>query len=337
MRLPTHAAAAAAVLLLAACAADSTGVAPIDPTIREATVSSASPAYVALEDGPASVIVADPAVSSTWDLALSTTTVTSNSGAGVSVHCLCGNATASNAQLAAMTPGNQLAAFEAVTAAQVPADTAFRADVFAPALTGWYAGAGVSAIADTGRLLLLRRGTSSVSFVKARVTGVSGAASAGPVAITLQYAVQAAAGQEFGAVGTVTLLQGARFDFATLDAGTPTDWDVRLDGWTLKVNSGVSGSGSTLGIGFTMPFATLTAATAAQVQPTTFRRDGFASVFGTSAWYKYNITGTDSQIWPTYNVYLVKRGSVIHKVQLTGYYNLAGEARNITIRAARLQ
>lgn len=337
MRFPTRAAAAAVALLLAACSDDSTGLDPIDTSVREATVSSATPAYVALEDGPTGVTVADPAASTAWDLALNTTAVTTNVAAGVTVHCLCGNAAATNQQLAAMTPGNQLAAFEAVTAAQIPADTAFRADVFAPALTGWYTGTGAGAAADTGRLLLLRRGTATVTFVKARVTGIAGAAAGGPVSITLQYAVQAAAGQDFGAVGTVTLLQGARFNFTTLDAGTTTDWDVQLDGWNLKVNSGVSGSGSTLGIGFAMPFATLSAATAAQVQPTTFRRDGFASVFGTSVWYKYNITGTDSQIWPTYNVYLVKRGTAVYKVQLTGYYNLAGEARNITIRAARLQ
>lgn len=337
MTRSARAALAAASILLAACAADSTGPAPIDPAIREATIDANATAYVGLTDGPATLTLADPSASTAWELALSATSITTNTAAGVRVHCLCANATASNTALAGMTPANQLAAFEAVTAAQLPADTAFRADLFAPALSGWYTGAGNGAAADPARLLLLRRGTATVTFVKAHVTQLAGASAAGPVSVTLEYGVQSTAGQEFGTPLTVTLLQGGRFEFASASAGTATAWDIQLDGWDLKVNSGVSGAGSTLGIGFASPFATLSAATAAQVQPSTFRRDGFLSVFNASAWYRYNLTGTDNQIWPTYNVYLVRRGSVVHKVQLTGYYDLSGTARQITIRAARLQ
>ena len=183
----------------------------------------------------------------------------------------------------------------------------------------------------------LRRGTTAVTFVKVRVTAITGAATAGPSTVTIEYAVQPAVGAPFGATQSVTLANGARFDFTAGAEGTATAWDLQLDGWNLRLNSGVSGSGSTTGIGFAMPYASLDAATAAQVQSTTFRRDGFASQFGVKPWYRYNVTGSDMQIWPTFNVYLVKRGTAVYKVQLTGYYNLAGEPRNITVRSARLQ
>lgn len=337
MTLSRLAALLCAALPALACTDDSTGLDPIDTTVREATFASSPAAYVTLADGPASVTVADPAASTAWDVSLNTTNVNTNAAAGVSVHCLCGNAAATNGEVALMTPGNQLAAFTAVTEAQIPADSLFVADVFAPAITGWYTGAGAAATVDAGRLIVLRRGTANVTFVKAHVTAITGAGANGPASVTLEYAVQLAPGAEFDTVRTVELAAGARFEFTTRTAGTATEWDVALDGWSLKVNSGVSGAGSTLALAFASPFAPFTAATAAQVQPTTFRRDGVASQFGVKAWYRYNVTGTDNQIWPTYNVYLVKRGAEVHKVQLTGYYDLAGAPRNITIRSARIR
>jgi hypothetical protein len=60
-----------------------------------------------------------------------------------------------------------------------------------------------------------------------------------------------------------------------------------------------------------------------------------ATVFDGSKWYRYNLDG-NHQIWPTYDVYLVKRGSEVYKVQITGYYGADGKARQITFRYARL-
>lgn len=326
-----------AVLPALACSADTTGPAPLDATVREATFSSNVASYLTLAEGPAAVTVADPATSTAWDVSFNTTSVSTNAAAGIAVHCLCGNAAATGEQVAQMTTANQLSAFAAVTAAQVPADSLFVADVFSPAISGWSTGSGAAAVVDAGRLIVLRRGTADVTFVKAHVTAINGASATGPASITLEYAVQLAPGAAFDSVRTIELAAGARFEFASRTAGTPTAWDLRLDGWSLRVNSGVSGSGTTLALAFASAFAPFTAATAAQVQPTTFRRDGVASQFGLRAWYRYNVTGTDNQIWPTYNVYLVKRGQAVYKVQLTGYYSLAGEPRNITIRSARIQ
>jgi hypothetical protein len=61
-----------------------------------------------------------------------------------------------------------------------------------------------------------------------------------------------------------------------------------------------------------------------------------AAVFATSSWYRYNLTGEDHLIWPTYDVYLVRSGSEVYKVQFIGYYGPAGEDRQITFRSSRI-
>jgi hypothetical protein len=61
-----------------------------------------------------------------------------------------------------------------------------------------------------------------------------------------------------------------------------------------------------------------------------------ATVFDERRWYRYNLTGDDHQVWPTYEVYLVKRGNEVYKVQLTGYYGADGAPRQISFRYALL-
>jgi hypothetical protein len=320
---------------------DATGTAPLDESTREATISSETASFVTLAGGPQVVAVTDPVANAGWELQLSTLNVNTNVNAGVRVHCLCGNAQASNAEIAVFSPANQLAAFNAVTAANIPADDAFSPDVFAPAISGWATGTGTAAVANPDRLIVLRRGSTELTFVKVRVTAVTAPTATSIGSVTIDYAVQPTVGAAFNAVQSATIAQGGQLEFASGTAGTATSWDIKLTGLDLVLNSGVSGAGSTVGISLNgspgLNFNTLTGATAGTIQPTTFRRDGLVSVFGSQPWYKYNITGTDLQVWPMFNVYLVKRGTQVWKVQLTSYYNLTGDPRNITIRSARLQ
>jgi hypothetical protein len=328
-------------LALACSDDDAVAPLPLDESTREATISSEAASFVTLEGGPSVVAVTDPTATSGWELSLSTLNVNTNVAAGLRVHCLCANANATNEQIAGFSPANQLAAFNAVTAADIPADDAFSPDVFAPAISGWATGTGAAAVANPDRLIVLRRGTTQLTFVKVRVSAVTAPTATGFGSVTLDYAVQPTPGAAFEAVQSTTLQAGAQFEFASGTAGTATSWDIKLSGTDLILNSGVSGTGSTVGISLNgnpgLNFNALTAATAGTIQPTTFRRDGLVSVFGSQPWYKYNITGTDLQVWPTFNVYLVKRGAQVWKVQLTSYYSLTGDPRNITIRSARLQ
>ena len=67
-----------------------------------------------------------------------------------------------------------------------------------------------------------------------------------------------------------------------------------------------------------------------------YRGDAYGGVFDAKRWYRYNVTGTDHQVWPTFDVYLVRRGAALYKVQIVGYYGPAGEPRRITLRYAKV-
>jgi hypothetical protein len=331
---------------LAAC--EGGAVAPVVPVTQSITVDASTAfAYLRLDDTAQVVPVSDPATSEAWDIGFFATTVTLNGGAagpgGVTGYCVCNNAAATNEQIATLTPESELAAFEGVTAAAIPAASAFQADTLAPAISGWSTGTpGSGAVTPTaGRAWILREGTSTVILGKFQVTAISGNAAAGPTSVTFEYALQPAPGQPFGAVQsrTVTLTPGAPvyFDLSSGAEGSPASWDLRFEGWTIRLNSGVSGSGTLRAVLDTStPFASIDAGYAATAPAQAFRGDAYSGVFAGNPWYRYNITGTDNQIWPTYNVYLVRRGTAVFRVQLTGYYGPGGQSRQITVRYARL-
>lgn len=77
------------------------------------------------------------------------------------------------------------------------------------------------------------------------------------------------------------------------------------------------------------------AVTAAQIPAATDARWSSTTTFTTNPWYKYNLINTN-YIHPTFNVYLVKKGTAVYKLQLLNYYNAALESRNITFRYQRL-
>jgi len=334
-----------AVAVVAACS-DSTTEPPPPPVTSELTVdASAAPAYVKLGEPSTKVTVADPSTSTEWDLALFATGITVNGGAagpgGVTAYCLCGNANATVAALQAMTPANQLAAFEAVTTANVPAASAFVADALNPAISGWFTTTGSSAAAVPAKSWIIRKTVNgSVILGKFRVTNITGATATTAGSVTVEYTVQPSTGATFSTVSTRTfdLAAGPVYlDLATGPVSSTSAWDLKLSGYEIRLNGGVSGTGGVSAvIDETTPFSQITAQYAASAPAVAFRSDAFGGVFVTSPWYRYNITGTDNQIWPNFNVYLIKRGETVYKVQIISYYGPTGTARQITLRSSRV-
>lgn len=321
--------------------------APLPPATAELLVPADPVAYVRLGSPSQPVSVTDPAGSTAWDLAFASTSITANGGAAgpgaVSVYCICQNARAIAPEVHAMTPESQRAPFEAVSAADVPPPAAFVAPTLTPAISGWYAGhpgPGISAVPTRG--WILREGVSpNVTLGKFRVTNVAGATSTAAGVVTFEYAFQPWPGAPFGATRTAavdTRHGPVAFDFAFGATTIADDWDLRFSGFEIRMNSGASGPGSLAAVADnSTPFGQLTAARAASAPAPAFRRDAFTSVFASSPWYRFNITGFDNRVWPTFNVYLVRRGSEVYKVQLTGYYDPSGSPRQITLRSARLR
>lgn len=333
-------------LVLAAAACDEDAVnAPLVPVTREITVDANSRVYLSLDDTARVVPVTDPATSSAWDLSFLATTVTVNGGAagpgGAGGFCVCQNGNPTTTELQAMTPASELADFEAVEASAIPASEQFITDQLAPAVSGWYSGSGATAAVVAGRSFIIRRVSATTTLAKMRVVSFSGATATSPGSITIEYAVQSAPGQPFGSDQQATIAVGAspvRFDFETGAVTTSsTDWELTFEGWHIRTNGGVSGTGGMSAVpDNSTPYASITASYAGSVPAQAYRSDGFSGVFQASPWYRYNITGTDNQIWPTFQVYLLRRGTEVFKVQLTGYYGSNGAPRQITVRYARL-
>lgn len=339
-----------AVLALTLAACDDDPTAPALPTGGQITVdASQGPAYVSLGDPPQTVTPADPSTSTAWDLAFTATAVTLNGGqagpGGVRGFCLCANANVTNAEVQAFTPANQLAAYDAVTVSGIPADNQFRADTLSPAVSGWFTGTPGSALTPVaGRSFILRTSGAAVRYAKFRVTAIQNSTATSAGQVTIEYAVQPASGQAFNAPTSVVLdgrTGPVAIDFETGTTGAaPTGWDIKLDGFAIRANSGVSASagGSTAALPVTQtPFPDITYAFASSAPAVAFRSDTYAGVFAAQPWYRYNITGTDNQIWPVFNVYLIRKGSSVWKVQITGYYNATAQPRFISFRYQQLR
>ena len=332
-------AAIAAGLFLTACSESTT-----EPDVAGAgqvTVNAeATWAYLGFQgDGLVPVNVVDPALSQVWDIALYGTSVMLNGGAagpgGLEGHCLCQNRGATNAQVMAFTAANQRAAFEAIGAAHVPqADTAWKSDALAPAIAGWYRyDLATHTVAAVPEKAFYIRTSEGGAYAKFRVTLIDGATRTSAGRVTFEYALQSAAGAALGAVQTRTVEVAASgrvsFDF---ESGTATTngWDIALEGFVIRVNGGVSGTGSAGAVAATEPFEAIDDPSGAPAS--VYKGDAFGGVFDSHRWYRYNLTGTDHQVWPTFDVYLVRKGNSVYKLQLTNYYGAAGEARHITLR-----
>jgi heme-binding HmuY-like protein len=325
-------------LSLSACGDDELSA---PPTFEGTLTVNASTGwgYASLADSM-TVTPADPATSLDWDIAFNATRVMLNGGAagpgGVSAYCICQNTAATDAQVVAMTPEGELADFEAVDASDIPATGPFVTDSLLPAVRGWFDGTGAAATAVPGTTFLLRL-DDDTSFAKVRVLSLTGPSTGDAGTVRIEYALQVNSAAPFGPPDTIDLSAGTS-TLLDLNAGATvtsgTAWDLKTDGWRILVNSGVSGGGKVGVSPTTTPFADITtAALPAQAYST----DGFGGVFAGSPWYRYNIDpSAPNHIHPTFNVYLVKRGSEVYRVQLINYYGPAGETRRITFRFTRI-
>ena len=338
---------AAFALSLAACNSDAALISSVSVTRSITVDASAAYAYVKLDTIAQLVSVVSPTTSAAWDIGFFATGVTLNGGAagpgGVTGYCVCRNEGATTAQVQAFTAVNQLPTSDSVTATMAPAASAFQADLLDPAINGWYTGTpGAGATVTSGRSFILRKTVGATTILaKFQVTGVTAPTATTPGQVSFQFAIQPLAGAAFGAtqIQTVTVVAGtlAYFDMGANAPGTATSWDIAFDGWAIRTNGGVSGSGTVKAVPDAVTaFATIDATYAASAPAAAYRGDTFSGVFAAHPWYRYNITGTDNQIWPLFNVYLVKRGSTLFKIQLTSYYSAAGAPRNITVRYAKI-
>jgi hypothetical protein len=340
--------AALSLVLAAACSDSSSPSSPEENETPQLTVdASTNWAFVRLGATAQQVTVASPGASSDWDIAFNATSVMLNGGsvgpAGVTGYCLCQNGEVTAAQVQAFTPAGELPDFDAVNASMAPATaSSWSADSVAEAVTGWW-----SYDIDThvvsaapGKVwkvrLAARAGSSDTAYAKFHVISIENAARENAGKVTFEYAVQTRKGAAMGAVKTATVDLSAgpvSFDLLT-GAAAAGAWDVRFTGYSLRLNGGSSGAGNAGASPVDESFPSI--ADASDLVSQQYLRDATGGVFSQKPWYLYNVTGSDHQIWPTFQVYLVKRGTELYKVQVTGYYDASANPRHITFRYEKL-
>ena len=323
--------------LAGACASDDVTAPPAAEAGAMTVDASAGWVYVSLADSAVVTPTPSASASSEWDIAFNVTNVMLNGGdagpGGVTGACICQNAGATSAAVLAMTPASEESDFESV--ASVPAGASFTAEAFQPAIAGWYTGTGASATAAPGTAYLLRLADGE-SYAKVRVTSLQNPSSGSAGVVTLEYAVQADSTEAFGPTQTIDVDVSAGARQVDLNGGTEgaavAGWDLELDGFTMRLNGGVSGTGHAAASAATEPFDDIQSAV---LFASAYRTDGFAGAFTTNRWYRYNLAG-DNRVSPTFDVYIIKRGTLTYALQIVNYYGATGQPRQISFRFRRI-
>lgn len=286
--------------------------------------------------------------STDWHLAFFVTSVVSNGGdggpAGTEVHCLCQNSGASDSRIQALTAADADALFESVGEAMIPTDPeAWKTEELLPVIRDWYRYDVTThtVTPDLAAVWKLRL-AGEAGFAKLRVTQIEGGGQGGPGRIRLEYALQAAPGEPLGEIRHLWVEPGegtsVTVDLVAGRAPAGERWDVALDGWRIRVNGGVSGSGGAGAVRVAEPFEAIE--DAADLNVRLYAADGVTGGFSQGEedrrWFRYNLQG-NRQVWPTYNVYLVRDEDRVWKVQLLNYYGEDGSPRQITLRVALLR
>ena len=339
------------VLAVAAACESEVAAPPEEETFEEGVISidASSPvsfAYVSLAGGGVLPNLPDPGSSTSWDMAFRRFSVRLNGGvagpASVAAVNLGNNAGLTADQIAALTPEDGEAAFTAVTAADIPA-AGFVEDALAPE-TGpsWFRfdRQSGSIVANPGAAWKLRegseRGYGVIRMVDIAMQGER------PVGATIQFRRHDPGGS-LGAPETVALDLTRGPVYLSLSNGIARDpasceWDVGTSPeFTILVNE-ACGAG-TFPLDPTDDFTALAQADDAPDYA------GFLSTIGGAFpatvgdaqgtfWYSIR---QNNRMWPTYNVFLVRAGAEVYKVQVFDYYNATGDSGYPSVRFQRLR
>lgn len=299
------------------------------------------------------VTIADPSNSSGWDLAFRRYSIQLNGGVagpkGVSAFNLENNADATDEEILAFTPENQQAAFDAVGASDIPA-SGFTTETLGPDFSSWFIPTQTGLDANPAAAWKLRRasGAGAGAYAVIRVENIVNAnppSQNGMHGITIGYRLQTTPGTlgdpQTVAVDLSTTAE-AGINLGTGAVVTPTagdcSWDLKVtQAYTLEVNSGCQAG--------TFPFdvsETFAGVTRADNAPeyALFLSKVTGPIPNTiedkSGVFLYNLAG-DNRLTPTFNIFLVKVGTAVYKLQVISYYSTTGVSGYPTIRYEKIQ
>lgn len=317
----------------------------------EIVVDASSPtsfAYLNLADGGSLVSPSDPGTSTDWHMALRRFTVRLNGGVAgpgsVSGFNTGNNADLSAEEVTALTAEDGEAAFAAVADTDIPAASSFAEDVLVPDEgPTWFrfdpqVG---NIVANPGAAWKVRessgRGHAVFRVVDLRMEGRR------PLGLTIEYRRHDPGGT-LGSADTAVISFARGPVYLGLTEGDQLQTDDGC-GWDLSVSPelviDVNASCQT-GTFPVDPAADFTALGRADDAPD---YAGFLSAIAgafpvttgdAGGVFWYNIQ-ENSRMWPTYNVFLVRAGEEVYKVQIFDYYSATGQSGFPSVRFQRLR
>jgi hypothetical protein len=345
LRLPLTV--ATALVTLTACEDEITdpGAVFVEGQLTLDASSNASYVYASLANGGSTVAVTDPFSSTDWHLAFRRFSVKLNGGVAgpsdVAGANLMNNANATDAEVVAFTEADADAAWEAVTEADIAGATFIDDGIIEDTSGPWFRfdPMAQNLVANPGAAWKVD--TSGDGYAVFRVSELV-MAGFDPESVEIEYRYQSPSGS-LGSIGTVDVdLTGGpgSVDFATGTVVTPSgcNWDlVVTPSFSIDFND-ACGAGS-FPLDSSEDFTTITSAAGAP------EYGGFLSVVSgafpssvedATGIFWYNIEG-NNRMWPTYNVFLVRVGTDVYKVQVLDYYSSTGASGHPTIRFLQLQ
>lgn len=336
-------------LTLAASACESEVTGPGDELIEgQVTLDATDPAlfaYLTFAEGGGVVAVTDPQASADWVVAFRRFSTKLNGGVAgpgdVAGANLANFADALSTEVTALSMADADAAWAAVTEADITSVT-FVQDGIVEDLGGpWFRFDPIAntLVANTGAAWKVRESNGGSSLLRVASLDMMGQA---PLGVTLEYRHQDSGGT-LGAVSTVDIDFAQGPGFVALAAGATVqpagcNWDVSVSpSFSIDFNDDC-GAG-TFPLDATEDFTSLEQADDAP------EYGGFLSVISgaipssvddAGGVFWYNIEG-NNRLWPTFNVFLVRVGTAVYKVQVIDYYNATGDSGFPTVRFQQLQ
>ncbi len=332
----------ATAVIVAACSTSDVTAPP--PAIAGTFSVDASAGWVYFNLADSAIVNVGPSAreSGAWDIAFNATNVMLNGGqagpGGVLGSCICQNSLKkpTNAEWLAMTPSGMKPPFDSIRG--TPAEAAFVSDRLTPAIGGFYNGNGANAAVNADSVYFVRY-SDSTGFAKVHAISIASQSTASPGRVTIEYALAGNGDAAFGPARSVVIDATGGTRYLDLNSGLVTasassSWELEFDGYAVRVNGGASGTGKAAAT--SIPGETFEAATPASTNANAYRTDVYAGVFAASRFYKYNLDG-QSTISPTFDIYLIRRGTRTYKLQIINYYSATGISRHITFRYALLE
>ncbi len=278
-----------------------------------------------------------------WDIALRRYEVRVNGGVsgtgGGTGYSLGNNKTATAAQVLGFTDQSTLAPFDSIRDAQIPADSFFKADRLIPNANAFLNVGRATPTANSAAFWKVRRANGA--FALMRVTAIT---FAGRALTSISFESRAQTGTTLGAAQSFTIATGSAplsIDLATGTAVTPNgcNWDILISPSVYELGVNAACNVGTYPGEPTPGFAGTTAAGDAPQYPqylSVLTGPIPNSIEDVSGPFRYDLNN-DQRLSPSFNTYLIRRGTKTWKLQVIGYYGSSGSGGFPTLRYARIR